>query len=81
MYLLNILKLQKLKSGTGSHIENINLFGLVDEVPVQVGTTTNELLNYYIFPNDTTVKPIYLLMQKQVRQIKVKMLQLSLLKT
>lgn len=52
---IEYIGLHALKSGTsGTHIENINLFGLkIDEVPVQVGTTTTELLNYYIFPNDT----------------------------
>ena len=52
---IEYIGLHGLKSGTaGTHIENINLFGLkIDEIPVQVGTTTNELLNYYIFPNDT----------------------------
>jgi len=52
---IEYIGLHGLKSGTaGTHIENINLFGLkIDEVPVQVGTTTTELLNYYIFPNDT----------------------------
>lgn len=52
---IEYLGLHGLKSGTsGTHIENINLFGLkIDELPVQVGTTSPELLNYYIFPNDT----------------------------
>lgn len=52
---IEYIGLHALKSGTvGTHIENINLFGLkIDEVPVQVGTSSPELLNYYIFPNDT----------------------------
>ena len=52
---IEYIGLHALKSGTsGTHIENVNLFGLkIDEVPVQVGTSNAELLNYYIFPNDT----------------------------
>ena len=52
---IEYIGLHALKSGTtGSHIENVNLFGLkFDELPVNVGTTNADLLGYYLFPNET----------------------------
>lgn len=52
---IEYIGLHALKSGTtGSHIENVNLFGLkFDEIPVNVGTTNADLLGYYLFPNET----------------------------
>ena len=52
---IEYIGLHALKSGTtGTHIENVNLFGLkFDEIPINVGTTNKELLGYYLFPNET----------------------------